>query len=220
MTTSPPHPSPENFRKDSKLWFRKPGALFELRVRTNKTKKFRRQVLLLLFRAMKKELRELSTLELTHSDASLWAICRDMDRRVSLHQSMNLDTNEETQGFEIRMKRLHYGFTQKEFAELVGIARVHLSRLERGRVKMSPRTRTAIDEAFRRLRRGYTKLQMLTGKRGGEERPEDVRHERRKPLFPAAPVVERPRAGAETATRGARRLRNRRTYRSPGRRPF
>jgi transcriptional regulator with XRE-family HTH domain len=185
-------------RRFSKVWFRYAGVLIRVEVRSERSKKFRRQVLLLLFRAMKKSLRDLEALELTHGDSSIWAVCRDMDRRVSLHQALDLDTNAETQGFEIRLKRLHFGLTQEDFAKLSGISRVQISRLERGRMEMTPRTRIAVYEAFRELATMNKKLQMLSKGSGvvapGGERASVRRRVKTRPTADFTREVRLPRS--------------------------
>ena len=127
---------------------------FTIRVKitTRKSKRFRRQTLLALFRHFKAHLPILYASLLTHDDSSDRNLFKDLARPVSLHQALGFTTPRSQEGFELRMRRLKFGQTQTAFATLARVNRGQLSRIEHGRLMMSASTRSKIEFAFGILR--------------------------------------------------------------------
>lgn len=76
-----------------------------------------------------------------HKEHSWGYRFKSIDRGLSFGQAPRTQTKEEKEGFEIRMRRLNLGLSQERLAEEAGVARTHLSRIERGRPGMRPSTR-------------------------------------------------------------------------------
>ncbi len=162
----------------STLSFSRPGLSFRVEVSTHYSKRHRRQILLILYRAVKPILSCIQSSSFHHSDSSLWEAVREMSRPVSLHQSLGLGTGPKSFGFEARMIRLGYRQTQAQLAKLSGISRPRISLIEHGQTTIRPATRLRIEEAFRKLELRYQSEQLpkrnREGKRGGRSGGERV----------------------------------------------
>ncbi len=174
-------------RAKSTLDLSHPAASIRIIVHSRMTKRTRRQVLLALFKASRKVLDGLESSAFFHHDADLFETYREMNRSVSLHQALDVDSDARAEGLQIRLLRLSFRLSQKEFAELCGLSRTHLSRIERGRTNAEPLTRAKIEFGVRRARARYggtrvQSAQLLTREReGGEEGPSPMGGPLRRP---------------------------------------
>lgn len=66
----------------------------------------------------------------------------------SLRRAPRFDTPAESDGASLRLRRLGRGWTLDELAKRSGVAKTHLSRIERGRVIPRSGTRKAIEAAI------------------------------------------------------------------------
>lgn len=127
------------------------GFQIVMKIRSLHSKRFRRTILLSLYRHAKTEFASLTASMLTHDDSSLFDMAKDLDRPVSIHQAVQLRGRKPNEGFSVRVRRLKFGATQSELSKLAGISRTHLSAVEHGHFEMTPLTRAKLDIAFRVL---------------------------------------------------------------------
>lgn len=176
-----------NHRAKSTLELFHPAASIKIIVFSRATKRARRQVLLALFKASKKVLGGLEASSFFHDDADLYETYREMNRTVSLHQALDVDSDARAEGLQIRLLRLSFRLSQAEFARLCGLSRSHLSRIERGRTNSEALTRAKIEFGVRRARALFGRprdqnAQLLTREReGGEEGPSPMGGPLRRP---------------------------------------
>lgn len=135
----------------SKLRIHGSGFTLVVSVQSNYPKRFRRNILLSLYRHVKTEFAQFSATMLTHDDSSVLDMAKDFTRPVSIHQAVKLSGRRPNEGFSVRVRRLKFGATQKELAKLAGVSRTHLSAVEHGHFIMAPITRAKLDLAFRVL---------------------------------------------------------------------
>ncbi|MBS1961324.1 MAG: helix-turn-helix domain-containing protein [Bdellovibrionales bacterium] len=109
-------------------------------------------------------------MDVYHSDAGMLSESADLGRPVSLHQALGSRSEAESEGLNIRLRRLTLRMTQSEFARRAGISRGQLSRIEHGHVKIEALTRSKIAFAFRSSRFRNRNAQMATPKTGAARR--------------------------------------------------
>ncbi len=149
-------------RRESVLILAHPGLEIRIVIKTRLSKRLRRQILLLLYRAAKTPLKGIRALSLDHSDSGLYEMIRQMGRPISLHQALVLNSSASAEGLNVRMQRLSLHLSQAVLAELCGITRPHLSKIERGKVQLRAITRAKLDFGFRLARSRLTKTQLPT----------------------------------------------------------
>lgn len=86
---------------------------------------------------------------ITHPDGYWANIERDEGREIPLNRAASFETDEARFGFEIRMRRLKAGLSQRELARRAGLDHSHLSLLERGRCRMRESTFARIHNALK-----------------------------------------------------------------------
>jgi hypothetical protein len=101
--------------------------------------RFRRQIALQLFRAIKPTAQRLSYLFITHSDAHPLQALNAIRRGV---RSLGASADLSKVGVRYRLRRLKVGLTVREVADLAKVDFSQLSRIERGLCE--PRLRTQI----------------------------------------------------------------------------
>ena len=116
------------------------GLDIAIQIRSNLSRKYRRTILLSLFRHMKTRIRELQIIMLSHENDPIATTLSMFLRGVVGNDG--LDRNELKMkgreiGYWIRLYRTQYGFTQKQFAELMDISKSQISMIERGKRDLS-----------------------------------------------------------------------------------
>jgi transcriptional regulator with XRE-family HTH domain len=108
---------------------------FLIRMWSDSPKRHRRLGLLSIFRAIRpifEELRENSA-RVWHWDGHRYAFLDLLRRRTSFYQVPELKSDDQKLGYRIRLVRLDFGLSQREFAKRVGISTTYVSEIERGR---------------------------------------------------------------------------------------
>ncbi len=147
-----------------------------LRVRSRFPKIHRRQVILALLKLARPHFARLDAAMLCHDDSGILDFVKEMKRPVSLHQALGFHTPAGQEGFDIRLRRLAFGHSQTRFANVAEVNRGQLSRVEHGRITMSPYFRARVELAFKKLEgNGNRNAQLPKRLRGGGKGVDELR---------------------------------------------
>lgn len=126
-----------------------------LRIEGHLQLRTRRALVLVLYRKIRSALKELPfnlsyepDAWIHQNDGKMWNFDLERDRGVSLRQACNVDSASEKTGFKIRYRRLESGLTQDQLADVCGISRRHLGRIEKGKVKITSAILQKIEAAL------------------------------------------------------------------------
>jgi DNA-binding XRE family transcriptional regulator len=114
------------------LELRGPDSELHVKFLSRSTKAERRLVILSFIRQIRPWIGRFTEATMDHSRDGLVRDRRSIERSHSILEQATNGSGPTEIGFHIRMRRLELGFTQAELAEKVGIARSHLSSIERG----------------------------------------------------------------------------------------
>lgn len=124
-----------------------PGLILKFQAQGCLSKKSRRTALLLLLKAIKKEIQFMTTAHLYHEDSGL--LRRFYDQHLieaSTYQATAVETPEQKFGHRIRVLRNGLGMTQQELALLSGMRRDYISRIERGHHELNLPARKRLED--------------------------------------------------------------------------
>jgi DNA-binding XRE family transcriptional regulator len=114
-----------------------------------KTPQERRQIAMMIADMVSKVFGELNDSWIVHPDGYKANIPRDEDREIPLNRALKLVTEEGRIGFEIRMRRLKFGWSQRELSRRSGVDFKQISLIERGRCRIRETTFTRLHWAFK-----------------------------------------------------------------------
>ena len=103
------------------------------------SRKNRRAVLLMLYRAVKERFRELTLCQMYHSDEPLNTTLSTMLRGIVGNDALGRRNASQEFGYLIRILRTKAGLSQKEFAKTCGLSQAYVSLIEHGKKSPSPR---------------------------------------------------------------------------------
>jgi DNA-binding XRE family transcriptional regulator len=112
----------------------------ELKLVSRLSKRERRAIIRGFLRHIKPWLAHLRDGAIDHPNCAIIRSTRARQRGISKDQGLLFDDPRAKLGYEIRMKRLRMGLTQKDLATKLKISRPHLSSMERG--QFTPRAKT------------------------------------------------------------------------------
>lgn len=104
----------------------------QIRIESHLSPQARRSIAVVFFRQLRSFLEYFTAAEVHHSDSGSPDFRREELRGICVPAGAGINTHSGAHGFEIRMKRLEMGWSQRELAEKVGISLQHLSKIERG----------------------------------------------------------------------------------------
>jgi DNA-binding XRE family transcriptional regulator len=105
---------------------------FSVRIVSPHHRKKRRAILLMLYRTIKEQVRELTLCELHHDDDPLGTTLSMVWRGLKGADALSRDTPRQNLGYLIRIVRTKIGLTQSEFAKLAGVTQTYVSKIEHG----------------------------------------------------------------------------------------
>lgn len=122
-------------------------AAVEIRVRTWRSRRSRRAILLSFFRELKDVFRFWSGIYIHHDGMGLnpWEI---ETRPLNFWQLPEVRNPVQTLGFRIRMRRLELGLTQKQLSAKTGLTRTHISHIEHGHGRIRSETKRLLEGAL------------------------------------------------------------------------
>ena len=125
-----------------------PGLTLKIEAKSVLSKKARRTALLLLLKAVKRELEFIRGASLFHDDSTLLRRFEDSMKEASTYQATAITTSNERFGHQIRMLRTGAGLTQNQLADICGLRREYLCLVERGQRTLSEKNKKRLSEVL------------------------------------------------------------------------
>lgn len=119
-------------RKYTRIVVSNAEATVTIEVRSNLPPRDRRTIGITFLRLLSPFLRYFSTAEVFYSEDRSLDTWRTLARGVRIFRSASPDSETGRMGFEIRMARLKYAWSQTDLAAKANLSQFHISRLERG----------------------------------------------------------------------------------------
>jgi hypothetical protein len=113
------------------------------------SKKVRRSLALMIFRALRETFANLECIEIQDRENKWLDFRYPFYRNFSTRQVPKIDTIQQQLGFEIRIKRLELGLTLKQLSERTKISKTYLSEIEHGKYRVKESTLEKINSALK-----------------------------------------------------------------------